>query len=104
MLKDMGVSMTAYKVLDGGRLSRSASTLRSSSQTLSQDMMVMNEKLQKIADKHHCSKADMVISWKLSQEPIDVVLLGTTSVGRITDSIRALDITLDEEDITMLNK
>lgn len=103
MLKDMGVSLTAYKVLDGGRLSRDTATLRSSSQTVSESVIAMNDKLQKVAEKHHCSKADVVIAWELRQKPIDAVILGTASVGRMTDSCRALEITIDEEDITMLN-
>lgn len=103
MLKDMGVSLTAYKVLDGGRLSRDTTTLRSSSQTVSESVIAMNDKLQKVAEKHHCSKADVVIAWELRQKPIDAVILGTASVGRMTDSCRALEITIDEEDIRILN-
>ncbi len=104
MLLDMGVSLTAYKVLSGGRLSRNDNekTIRSSKQKLSEKEIEMNQKLEEIAKKHQCSKADVLIAWELSQKPIDVVLIGTTKQGRITDTIKALSIQLDVSDLELL--
>ncbi len=104
MLLDMGVSLTAYKVLSGGRLSRNDNekTIRSSTQKLSEKEIEMNQKLEEIAKKHQCSKADVLIAWELSQKPIDVVLIGTTKQGRITDTIKALSIQLDVSDLELL--
>ncbi len=104
MLLDMGVSLTAYKVLSGGRLSRNDNekTIRSSTQKLSEKEIEMNQKLEEIAKKHQCSKADVLIAWELSQKPIDVVLIGTTKQGRITDTIKALSIQLDASDLELL--
>lgn len=104
MLEDMGVSLTAYKVLSGGRLSRQSEeeTNRSKTQVLSESEHNMTNRIQTIADKYECSKADVLIAWELSKKPIDVVLVGTTKKGRITDTVKALDINLSPEDISYL--
>ena len=106
MLEDMGVSLTAYKVLSGGRLSRKENekTARSETQHLSEKEVEMNARIEKVAEKHGCSKADVLISWELSKKPIDVVLVGTTRPGRITDTVKALHVRLDEEDLQVLEQ
>ena len=106
MLSDMGVSITAYKILSGGRLSRNSDeqTVRSATQKLNDKEMEMNERIQRIADQYNCSKADVLIAWELSKKPIASVLVGTTKIGRITDTCKALDIHLTQEDIEILEK
>ncbi|CAM4090755.1 aldo/keto reductase [Streptococcus penaeicida] len=105
MLEDMGVSLTAYKVLVGGRLTRKENevTERAKSQELSDFEKAISQHLQVIADRHNCSKADVLIAWELAKKPIDVVLVGTTKVGRMTDTVKALEVTLTEKDIEELN-
>ena len=104
MLEDMGVSLTAYKVLAGGRLTRNSQeeTLRSKNQQLSEKELDMNQKIQTVADRHACSKADVLIAWELAKKPVDVVLVGTTKPGRMTDTVKALDIKLTPEDLEFL--
>lgn len=106
MLFDMHVSLTAYKVLSGGRLSRNENdkTVRSASQKLTDKEIEMNKKLDQIASKHQCSKADVLIAWELKKKPIDVVLVGTTKPGRITDTVQALEVQLDESDMQILDE
>ncbi|EHJ55673.1 hypothetical protein HMPREF9318_01756 [Streptococcus urinalis FB127-CNA-2] len=106
MLDDMGVSLTAYKVLSGGRLTRKENekTERSKTQSLSDKDKKMNNKIDSIAQKYQCSKADVLIAWELSKKPIDVVLVGTTKVGRISDTVKALEIALSQEDIDYLEQ
>ncbi len=106
MLVDMHVSLTAYKVLSGGRLSRNENdkTIRSASQKLTDKEIAMNKKLDHIASKHHCSKADVLIAWELKKKPIDVVLVGTTKPGRITDTVQALEVQLDDSDMQILDE
>lgn len=105
MLEDMGVSLTAYKVLAGGRLTRKENevTERAKSQELSDFEKAISQHLQVIADRHNCSKADVLIAWELAKKPIDVVLVGTTKVGRMTDTVKALEVTLTEKDIEELD-
>lgn len=105
MLKDMGVSLTAYKVLVGGRLTRKENevTERAKSQELSDFEKAISQRLQVIAEHHQCSKADVLIAWELAKKPIDVVLVGTTKVGRMTDTVKALEVTLTEKDIEELD-
>lgn len=106
MLEDMGVSLMAYKVLAGGRLSRKKGevTERSQAQKLSEQDIRMNERIERIANIHDCSKADVLIAWELSKKPIDVVLTGTTKQGRITDTVKALSVKLNAEDIRYLEQ
>ena len=106
MLADMGVSLTAYKILSGGRLTRKTDevTVRSKTQKLSDKDIDMNNRLDQIAEKHGCSKADVLIAWELSKKPVDVVLVGTTKPGRITDTVKAMDVKLDEEDLALIEK
>ncbi|MDR2834152.1 MAG: aldo/keto reductase, partial [Streptococcaceae bacterium] len=104
MLQDMGVSLTAFKVLVGGRLTReeNETTVRSSTQELSDFEKEISKKLQAIAQRHNCSKADVLIAWELAKKPIDVVLVGTTRMGRMTDTVKALEVSLSKEDINEL--
>ncbi len=104
MLEDMGVSMTAYKVLSGGRLSKNKgeNTARSATQKLNEAEERMNARIEEIAEKHTCSKADVMIAYELSKKPIDVVLVGTTKPGRMTDTVKALNVKLTEEEIAYL--
>lgn len=104
MLEDMGVSLTAYKVLSGGRLSRDDKevTARSQSQQLSDKEVEMNQRIQTVAERHDCSKADVLIAWELAKKPIDVVLVGTTKAGRISDTVKALDVKLTQQDLDLL--
>lgn len=106
MLEDMGVTMTAYKILSGGRLSRKEDeqTERAKTQKLSEKELRVNEVLQNIADELGCSKADVLIAWELSRKPVDCVLLGTTKPGRMTDSARALEVKLTEKHLEILNQ
>ena len=106
MLEDMGVSMTAYKILSGGRLSRSEGeeTERSKTQKLNEAEVAINARIQEIADRHNCSKASVLIAWELSKKPIDVVLVGTTKVGRISDTVKALEVELTAEEIAYLEQ
>ena len=106
MLKDMDVSLTAYKVLAGGRLSRDEKevTERSLTQKMSERDEKMNAVIQKVADSHGCSKADILVAWELREKPVDCVLLGTTKPGRISDSARGLEVRLTEEELMALDE
>jgi aryl-alcohol dehydrogenase-like predicted oxidoreductase len=106
MLEDMGVSMMAYKVLAGGRLSRAKDekTARSATQQLSAKDIAMNDRIQQVADAHHCSKADVLIAYELGKKPIDTVLIGTTKPGRMSDTVKALDVHLSDEETAFLEK
>lgn len=106
MLADMHVSLMAYKVLAGGRLSRHAGeeTKRSRTQKLSEKDIRMNDRIERIADMHKRSKADVLIAWELSKKPVDVVLTGTTKTGRITDTVKAFNVRLNKEEIKFLEQ
>lgn len=106
MLIDMGVSLTAYKVLAGGRLTRddNETTQRSQTQQLTEKEKRIKARIEDIAKEHQCSKADILVAWELSQKPVDVVLVGTTKVGRISDTVRALKIKLTDENIEKINQ
>lgn len=106
MLIDMHVSMTAYKILSGGRLSRKEGeqSARSITQKLSEKEILMSDRIERIAEKYNCSKADVLISYELMKKPIDVVLVGTTKPERIKDTVNALDLHLSEDDVKYLEE
>jgi 1-deoxyxylulose-5-phosphate synthase len=102
MLEDMKVSLTAYKVLNGGRLSRDKDekTIRSASQPIFKNPK--EDVIQSLMKKYNCSKANILIAYELSKSVIDTVLIGTTKPERLEDTVKSLDITLTKEDIEML--
>ena len=102
MLEDMKVSLTAYKVLNGGRLSRDKDekTIRSASQPIFKNPK--EDVIQSLMKKYNCSKANILIAYELSKSVIDTVLIGTTKPERLEDTVKSLEITLTKEDIEML--
>ena len=102
MLEDMKVSLTAYKVLNGGRLSRDKDekTIRSASQPIFKNPK--EDVIQSLMKKYNCSKANILIAYELSKSVIDTVLIGTTKPERLEDTVKSLDIALTKEDIEML--
>lgn len=102
MLEDMKVSLTAYKVLNGGRLSRDKDekTIRSASQPIFKNPK--EDVIQSLMKKYNCSKANILIAYELSKSVIDTVLIGTTKPERLEDTVKSLDIALTKEDIELL--
>lgn len=112
MLEDMKVSMTAYKVLSGGRLARKDGEVTKRSQTQGNSPKKLTDegdeeiakRVEELANKYNCSKANIILSYELSKSCIDVVVVGTTNPDRLDDTVKSLEITLTKEDIDYLEQ
>lgn len=60
--------------------------------------------LREIAGRHNCSPARVALSWVLSRPAISSVIIAARKHEHLDDNIKAVDLTLTEEDITLLNK
>lgn len=112
LLDDMQVSLTPYQPLAGGRLSRRGETTsRSVSQHKSPERKYTDDgdelivkRVEELADKYQCSKANIVLAYELSKSCIASVIVGTSSVERLEDTVKTLDVHLTKEDIHYLEE
>ena len=113
LLKDQGVSLTPYKCLLGGRLarkddevtSRSVTQHPSSKRTYTDDGDdEIIRRVEELASKYACSKANIILSYELSKEPIASIIVGTSSPERLEDTVRTLDVHLTKEDLAYLEE
>lgn len=113
MLEDMGVSLTPYQPLAGGRLSRKKEEVTDRSVTQSKSAIkkytddgdeLIVERIEELASKYNCSKANIVLAYELSKTCIASVIVGTSSPQRLEDTVKSLEITLTKEDIAYLEE
>ncbi|WP_312608325.1 aldo/keto reductase [Agrobacterium pusense] len=60
--------------------------------------------LRKVAAKHGTQPAQVAIAWLLAQPVVSTVLIGAKRVEQLRDNLTATGITLDGEDMAVLNK
>jgi pyridoxine 4-dehydrogenase len=64
----------------------------------------LNEQvLQSVADKHGATVRQIGLAWLLQHSPVCVPIPGTSSLVHLEENMRALDITLDEQDMERLD-
>lgn len=112
--KDMGVSLTPYSPLASGKLVKlnSRDTMRSQTDMTQRSKydtyMEMNEaikvNIKLIADKYEVSMAQIAIAWLLHKNGVASPIIGSTKITHLEDGIKALDIKLTDEDISLLEK
>ncbi|MBK0380973.1 aldo/keto reductase [Mucilaginibacter segetis] len=61
------------------------------------------EKLKKVADKHNATVHQVALAWLLNHSPNILLIPGTSSVNHLEENMKAVDITLDADDIDELN-
>ena len=61
---------------------------------------VVVDNLEIIAQAHGRTMAQEALAWMLSKPYITAPIVGTTSVQHVTEAVSALDIKLDEDEIT----
>jgi pyridoxine 4-dehydrogenase len=66
---------------------------------LNKDKLLIN-----LGEKYHCSPYCIVLSWILSKSKSIVPIPGASKITSIEDSIKALYIHLNPDDIDMINK
>lgn len=114
--RELGIGITAYGVLSRGLISghwsRERSTapgdFRSMSPRFSGDNLDHNlglvDALRELADGKGVSVAQIAIAWVLSRGSDIVPLIGARTRQRLTESLAALDVTLDEADLAAIER
>jgi aryl-alcohol dehydrogenase-like predicted oxidoreductase len=118
--RELGISITAYGVLSRGLISGhftpdrqlGANDFRAHSPRFQGENLRHNlnlvEALRKIAERKGVSVAQIAIAWVLSrgaQHNHDIVpLVGARTRERLTESLGALDVTLDAADLTAIEE
>ncbi|MGW0145375.1 aldo/keto reductase [Streptomyces sp. NPDC003333] len=114
--RELGISVTAYGVLSRGLISGhftrdrqlAAHDFRAHSPRFQGDNLRHNldlvEALRKIAERKGVSVAQIAIAWVLSRGEDIVPLVGARTRERLTESLGALDVTLDEADLTAIEE
>ncbi|MGI5375252.1 aldo/keto reductase [Streptomyces sp. CA-251387] len=114
--RELGISITAYGVLSRGLISGhftpdrqlAANDFRSVSPRFQGENLQHNlnlvEALRKIAEQKGVSVAQIAIAWVLSRGEDIVPLVGARTRERLTESLGALDVTLDAGDLTAIEE
>ena len=114
--RELGISITAYGVLSRGLISGhftrdrqlAAHDFRAYSPRFQGDNLRHNldlvDALRKIAERKGVSVAQIAIAWVLSRGDDMVPLVGARTRERLTESLGALDVTLDAADLTAIEE
>lgn len=114
--RELGISITAYGVLSRGLISGhftrdrqlGAHDFRAYSPRFQGDNLRHNldlvDALRKIAERKGVSVAQIAIAWVLSGGEDIVPLVGARTRERLTESLGALDVTLDAADLTAIEE
>lgn len=114
--RELGIGVTAYGVLSRGLISGhfsrdrqlAAGDFRAHSPRFQGDNLQHNlnlvDALRKIAEQRGASVAQIAIAWVLSRGEDIVPLIGARSRERLTESLGALDVTLDAADLAAIEE
>ena len=114
--RELGIGITAYGVLSRGLISGhfsrdrqlAATDFRAWAPRFQGDNLRHNldlvEALRKIAEQKGVTVAQIAIAWVLSRGEDIVPLVGARTRERLTESLGALDVTLDEADLTAIEE
>ncbi|MFE6691502.1 aldo/keto reductase [Streptomyces sp. NPDC057743] len=114
--RELGIGVTAYGVLSRGLISGhftrdrklAANDFRGMSPRFQGDNLDRNldlvDALRKIADEKGITVAQTAIAWVLSRGTDIVPLIGARRRDRLTEALRALDVTLTPTDLTAIER
>lgn len=111
--KDSGVALVPYSPLAAGRLAREwegdtkrsetdASAKRKYDSTEETDRKIIEE-VGRVAKKHNATRAQIAIAWLWEKGAVSPIV-GVTKEKYLDDFVEALDVQLDEEDMTALEE
>ncbi|CAF1259190.1 unnamed protein product [Rotaria sp. Silwood1] len=86
--EDNNLTFIAYSPMGGRRKHKK----------LNQEKLLIN-----LGEKYHCSPYCIVLAWILSKSKCIVPIPGASKITSIEDSVKALNIHLDENDIELIN-
>ncbi len=71
---------------------------------LSAGSMGDQEVLTNIAEKHQSTEYQVALAWLLQRSPVMLPIPGTSSVAHLEENVSAAKLTLDEDDMSKINK
>ncbi|KAA1476209.1 Aldo/keto reductase [Dentipellis sp. KUC8613] len=110
-LKHFGVGSIPWSPLARGNLTRpfGEDTVRTGTDMWAQgygtpQTKEIVDRVQEIAEKKGISMAQLSLAWVLSKDAVSAPIIGTTSIAKLHDTVKALDIKLTEEEIKYLEE
>lgn len=114
LCKDLGIAVTPYSPLAGGKLTRSldATTLRNETDQVIKmkyghavdvDRPII-ERVAELADRHGINRAQVAMAWLLQKEGVTAPIVGATKTNHLEDAVKALSVTLTDEEISYLEE
>jgi aryl-alcohol dehydrogenase-like predicted oxidoreductase len=111
-VRELGIGVTAYGVLSRGLLSTASAREvgpgdprarfpRFRAENLERNLVLLAE-LEKIAQSHGVTTAQLAIAWVLSRGSDIVPLIGTKRRDRLAEALGALELSLDPADLAAL--
>ena len=108
---DSGVGVLPWSPLARGRLARpwDTDTVRSETDEFGkslyrdEDAQIVDA-VGTIAEQRGVSRAQVALAWLLHQLVVTSPIIGVTSIEHLEDAVGALDVTLDDEEITALEE
>jgi len=112
VLKELGISVTAYGVLSRGLLSGSSITgrgdVRSHFPRFTGDNLARNQRLigrlKEIADRKGVTQTQLAIAWALAKDSSIVPVLGARTRAQVAESLAALDVKLTPTEMAELER
>ncbi|HYW35365.1 MAG TPA: aldo/keto reductase [Balneolaceae bacterium] len=111
---DEGVGVLPWSPLARGNLARewNTTTKRSKTDKFGDKLYRQDEEADRkivrtvgeIADKHNISRAQVALAWLLHKPAVTAPIVGVTKTDHLEDAIKAVDVQLSDDDLTLLEK
>lgn len=115
LMQYAGMGMTIWSPLAGGFLSGkyTRENLQDSDNRLSGfDLLPFNkehgfqvvEKMREIAQAHEASVAQIALAWLLAKPVVSSIIVGASKLHQLEDNLKAIDVSLSSEELTLLDE
>lgn len=112
--KSEGIAVTPWSPFAKGRLTRKQDVQTSRSKIdsvgklffgniVEADQLII-ERVGEIAEKYQVTRAQVALAWVVNKEEITTPIIGATKAEQLENSVRALELTLKQEDIAYLEE
>lgn len=114
LCKDMGIAVTPYSPLAGGKLTRDLeeSTFRGDTDQIikmkyghavDQDRPII-ERVAELSKKHGFNRAQIAMAWLMQKQGVTSPIIGGTKNTHIEDAVKALEVRLTAEEVAYLEE
>jgi len=109
--RENGITFFAYMVLEQGALSGKydiahpmpeESARAETYNPVMDKLEILNAELKRIADKYHVGAAQIPVAWVIAKGTLPII--GVTKTSHVDDAVRAVNLSLTEEETTGLEK